>query len=196
MTESTGELGGNEPGAPDTWNFSISVAKGWEAAFFSKVTPLTRQVAIRSAITFSPDFGGAFDVLLGLVRCGLGGTQGSGEQFVSWIHEVDFVRAIDLLIAREDMAGVVNLASPNPLRNRDFMRGLREAWGAPMGLPSTEWMIEMGAWAMRTESELVLKSRQVVPERLLEAGFVFEYPYWREAARELVGRWPIARSAA
>jgi len=196
MTESKGELGGNEPGAPDTWNFSIAVAKGWEEAFFSKVTPLTRQVAIRSAITFSPDRGGAFDVLLGLVRHGLGGAQGSGEQFVSWIHEFDFVRAVDLLVAREDFAGVVNLATPNPLRNREFMRGLREAWGAPVGLPSTEWMIELGAWGMRTESELVLKSRRVVPERLLAAGFVFEYPYWPEAARELVGRWPIARSAA
>ena len=190
MTESAGELGGNEPGAPDTWNFSISVAKGWEESFFSKLTPRTRQIAIRSAITFSPDRGGAFDVLLGLVRCGLGGAQGSGEQFVSWIHETDFVRAIDLLIAREDLSGFVNVSSPHPLRNREFMHGLREAWGARLGLPSTEWMIELGAWALRTESELVLKSRRVVPERLLEAGFVFEYPHWPGAARELVARWP------
>ena len=111
MDEANGELGGNEPGAPDTWNFSIDVAKAWEQAFFSTPTPRTRKIATRSAITLSPDRGGIFDVLLGLVRRGLGGRQGSGAQFVSWIHEADFVRAMDLLIAREDLSGVVNLAS-------------------------------------------------------------------------------------
>jgi len=129
MDETTGELGGDEPGAPDTWNFSIRVAKGWEQAFFSTPTPRTRKIAIRSAMTFSPDRGGVFDVFLGLVRRGLGGAQGPGTQFVSWIHEIDFLRAIDLLIAREEFTGVVNLASPNPIPNRDFMRALREAWG-------------------------------------------------------------------
>jgi uncharacterized protein (TIGR01777 family) len=113
MNETDGELGGNEPGAPDTWNFSIDVAKAWEKAFFSTPTPLTRKVAIRSAITFTPDRGGVFDVLLGLVRHGIGGRQGLGTQFVSWIHEIDFVRAIDLLIAHEEFTGVVNLASPS-----------------------------------------------------------------------------------
>ncbi len=189
MNESDGELGGNEPGAPDTWNFSIDVAKGWEQAFFSTSTPLTRKVAIRSALTLSPDRGGVFDVLLGLVRHGLGGKQGSGTQFVSWIHEADFVRAIDLLIAREDFSGVVNLASPNPLRNCDFMRILRDTWGIGFGLSSPEWMIEIGTWLMRTESELVLKSRRVVPERLLTAGFEFFLPDWPSAAKELVTRW-------
>jgi uncharacterized protein (TIGR01777 family) len=105
MNEATGELGGKEPGAPDTWNFSIDVAKSWEQAFFSTSTPCTRKIAIRSALTLSPDRGGVFDVLWGLVRHGLGGKQGSGMQFVSWIHESDFVRAIDLLIAREDFCG-------------------------------------------------------------------------------------------
>lgn len=114
MDEASGELGGNEPGAPDTWNFSIDVAKEWEKAFFSVSTQRTRKIALRSAMTFSPDRGGVFDVLLGLVRCGLGGTQGSGKQFVSWIHETDFVRAVEFLIEREDFSGVVNLASPNP----------------------------------------------------------------------------------
>src|SRR5436190_9220343 len=149
MDETGGELGGNEPGAPDTWNFSIGVAKAWEEAFFSTPTPLTRKVAIRSAITLSPDRGGVFDTLLGLVRHGLGGTQGPGTQFVSWIHEADFVRAIEFLIEREDFAGVVNVASPHPLPNRDFMRALREAWGVRAGLPALGWMVEMGAWAMR-----------------------------------------------
>ena len=189
MSEAEGELGGNEPGAPDTWNFSIDVAKGWEEAFFSTPTPLTRKIAMRSAITLSPDRGGVFDVLLGLVRHGLGGTQGPGTQFVSWIHEADFVRAIDLLIAQEGFSGVVNLASPNPLPNRDFMRALRDAWGIRFGLPNPEWMIEIGTWLMRTESELVLKSRRVVPGRLLAGGFQFLFPEWPSAARELVSRW-------
>jgi uncharacterized protein (TIGR01777 family) len=189
MNEADGELGGNEPGAPDTWNFSIDVAKGWEEAFFSTPTPLTRKIAMRSAITLSPDRGGVFDVLLGLVRHGLGGTQGPGTQFVSWIHEADFVRAIDLLIAREEFSGVVNLASPNPLPNCDFMRALRDAWGIRFGLPNPEWIIEIGTWLMRTESELVLKSRRVVPGRLLAGGFQFLFPEWPSAARELVSRW-------
>jgi uncharacterized protein (TIGR01777 family) len=189
MNETDGELGGDEPGAPDTWNFSIDVAKGWEEAFFSTATPHTRKVAIRSAITFSPDRGGVFDVLSGLVRRGLGGSHGLGDQFVSWIHETDFARAVDLLITREELTGVVNLASPNPLRNRDFMRALREAWGIRTGLPAPGWMLEIGTWLMRTESELVLKSRRVVPGRLLAAGFQFIFPEWPAAARELVGRW-------
>jgi len=192
MDEATGELGGNEQGAPDTWNFSIRVAKDWEAAFFSIPVRGTRKVAIRSAMTFSPDRGGVFDAFLNLVRHGLGGTEGSGKQFVSWIHETDFIRAIEFLITREDIAGVVNLASPNPLPNRQFMRALREAWGARMGLPVSQWMIEIGTWLMRTESELVLKSRQVVPGRLLAAGFRFRFPEWPAAAEELVDRWRAA----
>jgi len=189
MDEANGELGGNEPGAPDTWNFSIEVAKGWEEAFFSTPTPHTRKIAIRSAMTFSPDRGGVFDVLLGLVRRGLGGRQGPGTQFVSWIHEADFVRAMELLIAREDLSGRINLASPHPLPNSDFMRGLRDAWGTSVSLPIPEWLIETGALVLRTESELILKSRRVVPGRLLAAGFQFLFPEWPAAARELVARW-------
>jgi uncharacterized protein (TIGR01777 family) len=189
MNEAGGELGGDEPGAPDTWNFSIDVAKGWEQAFFSTSTPLTRKIAIRSALTLSPDRGGVFDVLLGLVRHGLGGTHGPGTQFVSWIHEADFVRAIELLIAHEEFSSVVNVASPNPIPNIDFMRVLRDAWGIRFGVPNPKWMIEIGTWLMRTESELVLKSRRVVPDRLLAAGFQFVFPEWHSAARDLVARW-------
>jgi uncharacterized protein len=186
MEEASGELGGNEQGAPDTWRFSIDVAKRWEEAFFATATPNTRKIATRSAITFSPDRGGAFDIFSGLVRRGLGGMQGPGTQYVSWIHEADFARAMDLLIAREEFSGVVNLASPNPLPNRDFMRALREAWGVRVGLPSAGWMVEIGALALRTESELVLKSRRVVPGRLLAGGFTFLFPEWPAAARDLV----------
>lgn len=189
MDEANGELGGNEPGAPDTWNFSIDVAKAWEDAFFSTATERTRKIATRRAMTFSPDRGGVFDVLLSLVLCGLGGAQGQGDQYVSWIHEADFVRAMELLIAREDLSGVINLASPNPLPNRDFMQSLREAWGARIGLPIPKWAVEIGAFGLRTEPELVLKSRRVVPGRLLAANFQFLFPEWSVAARELVARW-------
>jgi uncharacterized protein (TIGR01777 family) len=189
MDEFTGELGGGEPGAPDTWNFSIGVAKAWEEAFFSAPTPRTRKVALRSAMTFSPDPGGVFDVFLGLVRHGLGGANGTGRQFVSWIHDVDFVRAVELLIGDAEFTGAVNLASPNPLPNREFMRAMREAWGTRVGLPTTEWMIEIGTMLMRTESELVLKSRRVVPGRLLGAAFEFKFTEWPAAARDLVRRW-------
>jgi uncharacterized protein len=189
MDEVSGELGGDEPGAPDTWNFSIEVAKGWEEAFFSTTTPRTRKIATRSAMTFSPDRGGVFDVLLGFVRRGLGGRQGPGTQYVSWIHDADFVRAMEFLVAREDLSGVVNLASPNPLPNCDFMRALRRAWGIRIGLPIPEWTMEIGAFVLGTESELVLKSRRVAPGRLLAAGFQFLFAEWPAAARELVARW-------
>src|SRR5208283_167063 len=126
MDEATGELGGNElisrrRRAPETWNFSTHVAKDWEAAFFAAQTPRTRKLALRSAIVFSPTSGGVFAVLSNLVRMGLGGAQGNGRQFVSWIHETDFARAVEFVIDREDLDGPINLAAPNPLPNRAFM---------------------------------------------------------------------------
>ena len=188
MDEYTGELGGNEPGAPPAWNFSIDVARSWEAAFFESAAPHTRKVAMRSAMVMSPDRGGVFDTLLGLVRVGLGGTSGTGRQYVSWVHHIDFVRAIDFLIEHTEIDGVVNIASPNPLPNREFMRALREAWGMPVGLPAAAWMLEIGAVFLRTETELILKSRRVVPARLVESGFTFQFPIWADAARDLVAR--------
>jgi uncharacterized protein (TIGR01777 family) len=189
MDEKTGEFGGNEPGAPDTWNFSIHVAKDWETTFFKADTPRTRKIAMRSAITFSPVHGNAFAVLSHLVRVGLGGTQGNGRQWVSWIHEDDFARAVEFLIAREDLDGPVNIASPHPERNRDFMAILREAWNMPNGIWTPAPLLELGALFMRTETELVLKSRRVVPTRLLEAGFTFDFPNWPHAAQDLVQKW-------
>lgn len=194
MNEATGELGGNElisprKRAPGTWNFSIGVAKDWEAAFFGSQTPRTRKVAMRSAIILSPTSGNAFALLSNLVRTGLGGSQGNGRQFVSWIHETDFARAIDFLIDHEELDGPINIASPNPLPNREFMAALRDAWDRPNGLPAPALLLEVAAWVLRTESELVLKSRRVVPTRLLEAGFQFEFPAWPEAAEDLVHRW-------
>ena len=186
--EITGLIGGGEPDAPDTWEFSIGVAKAWEAALEEALTPATRRVALRSAMTMSPDKGGIFDTLLTLVKRGLGGSAAGGRQYVSWIHETDFCRAIDFLIARKDIAGAVNLAAPNPLPYAEFMRELRRAAGVRIGLPATKWMLEIGARLMRTETELVLKSRRVVPARLLAAGFEFSYPQWGEAARDLTSR--------
>ena len=187
--EATGIIGGGELGAPDTWRFSIGVATAWERALADADTPRTRKVALRSAMVMSPDRGGIFDTMLSLVRRGLGGTAGNGRQYISWIHEADFVRAIRWLIEHEERGGAVNLASPNPLPNAEFMRVLRRAWGTHIGLPATRWMLEIGARVMGTETELVLKSRRVVPGRLLQAGFTFEHPEWTEAAEDLVRRW-------
>jgi uncharacterized protein len=189
MDEETGELGGEEKNVPHTWSFSMDVAKRWEACFFAAKTPGTRKVALRSAMTMSPDPGGIFDTLLRLVRLGLGGTAASGEQFISWIHELDFVRAVEFLIAEEAFEGVVNLAAPHPLPNAKFMKVLRDAWGTRLGLPAMRWMLETGAFLIRTETELILKSRRVVPARLLSAGFEFVFPTWHEAARDLVEKW-------
>lgn len=178
LTGEIGDLG--------SYAFSIEVATQWEQALFDAKTSHTRRIALRSAMTMSPDPGGVFSVLSRLVKLGLGGPNGSGNQYVSWIHHRDFTRAIDFLIDNEHLEGAINLTSPNPLPNRDFMAALRQAWGQPIGLPSTRWMIELGALFLRTESELILKSRRVIPTRLLHAGFEFQYPDWPVAARQLV----------
>ena len=190
--EATGVIGGQEPGAPRSWNFSIDVARAWERALNESDTPRTRKVALRSAMTMSPDAGGIFDTLLTLVRRGLGGAAGDGRQFVSWTHFEDFVRAIYWLIDHDEVAGAVNIAAPSPLPNVEFMRTLREASGTRVALPATRWMLEIGAVFMRTETELILKSRRVVPGRLLHGGFVFRYPTWEAAARDLCRRWSAA----
>lgn len=187
--ESTGIIGGSEPDAPDTWRFSIDVAKAWEKAASEAVTPKTRKVLMRSAMTMSPDTGGIFDVMLGLVRKGLGGTAGSGMQYISWIHERDFVRSVNWLIEHDQVSGPVNIASPNPLPNREFMQIFRQAWGTRLGLPAMEWQLALGAIFMRTETELILKSRRVVPGLLTASGFEFEFPDWDEAVRDLIARW-------
>jgi len=194
--EHSGILGGHESNAPRSWRFSIDVARAWERAFAEAVTGRTRKIALRSAMTLSPDPGGVFDTLLGLARHGFGGRAGHGWQFMSWIHYEDFVAAIQWLIDRNDVEGAVNVAAPNPLPNGEFMRVLREACGVRFGLPATKWMLEIGAVLMRTETELILKSRRVVPARLLEHDFTFKYPDWRSAARDLCQQWKVARDRA
>ena len=195
--EISGILGGKEDAVPDTWRFSIDVATSWEAAAEEIALPETRLVLLRSAVTMSPDPDGVFDVLLGLIRKGLGGANGDGRQFVSWIHDQDFVRAIDWILEHPELDGAINLSAPNPLPNAEFMRVLREAWGIGFGLPTPRWMAEIGAFFLRTETELILKSRRVVPGRLLDSGFRFEFPEWPNAARDLCERWRhVARAPA
>ncbi|MGH9606649.1 MAG: TIGR01777 family oxidoreductase [Terracidiphilus sp.] len=194
MDETAGEIGGGEligkrRRAPKKWNWTIELVKAWEAAFFETETPRTRKIAMRTSLVFSPTHGNVFEVLSNLVRFGFGGTQGNGRQYVSWMHESDFARAVEFLIDRDEIAGPVNLAAPNPLPNREFMQALRDAWDMPNGLPAPAPLIAIGTFFLRSEPELVLKSRRAVPGRLLGAGFKFEFPTWRQAAADLVGQW-------
>jgi uncharacterized protein (TIGR01777 family) len=187
--EFTGVIGGNEPGVPETWKFSIDVATAWEKTLDETSTPHTRRVKLRSAILLSPDSGSIFDILLRLVRFGIGGKVGTGNQFVSWVHYKDFIDCIYWIIQNQDISDFINICSPNPLPNHEFMKALRSAWGIGIGLPATKWMIEIGTFFLRTESELVLKSRYVVPKILVDRGFKFQYPTWPEAAVDLCNEW-------
>jgi NAD dependent epimerase/dehydratase family enzyme len=163
--------------------------KAWEKALDEAKTPRTRKVKMRTAVVMNAGDGGAFDIYLRLVRLGLGGRHGDGRQYISWIHQRDFLRAVHWLIDHRYTDGIVNIASPNPLTNTLFLRQLREAWGTPVGLPSTRTMLAIGSMILRNETELVLKSRRVVPARLLDSGFRFEFPVWDDAARDLCARW-------
>lgn len=189
--EHTGVIGGQEADVPSSWRFSIHVAESWEQAATVFDTPSTRKVMLRTAMVMSADRGGVFDMLLRLVRFGLGGTQGNGRQYMSWIHDTDFVRAVQWLIAHDEISGAVNLTSPTPIPNCEFMRDLRTAWGMPIGLPANELMLTVGTFLLRSETELVLKSRRVVPTRLLESGFAFQFPEWGAAARDLCATWRV-----
>lgn len=182
-----GQIGAT-PEARDA--FSIEVATAWERAFNEAVAPRTRKVALRTAMVFglSGDANNVYRVLRRLVRFGLGGRMGSGRQFVSWIHETDFCRAVEFLIEHEQLSGPVNLAAPNPLPNAEMMRALRRVLRMPIGLPATEWMLELGAFFLRTETELIIKSRRVTPGRLLEAGFKFEFENLADAMGDLERR--------
>lgn len=177
MDEATGELGGG---------FSEDVCREWEQALFAAPTPRTRRVALRLAIVFGPGRDGVFEAFARIVRLGLGGTLADGGQFVTWLHVADCCRAVEWLLARDDISGAVNLCAPRPVTNAEFMRAFRQACGVRIGLPATRWMLEIGAFFLRTETELLLKSRRVVPGRLLAGGFGFEHPAWPEAIRAVV----------
>ncbi len=181
MDELTGDLEDNRP----SHQFSIAVCKAWEHAFWMADTPdSVRKVALRMAIVLGRE-GGVLPVLKRLTRLGLGGTMGRGDQFMSWLHEHDLTRMIDFIIENDRIAGTYNGSAPNPICNRDFMVLIRKALGVPIGLPATEWMLEIGAFFLRTETELVLKSRNVVPKKLLDSGFQFNFPHAEDAVRDL-----------
>lgn len=183
--DEAGEIGAT-PEAKDA--LSIEIARAWENAFNSAAASRTRKVLLRTAMVFSTTPGTVFRVLRRLTRAGLGGSMGGGGQFVSWIHETDFCRAVEWLIEHDGVSGPINLAAPNPLPNRDMMKTLRRICGVPFGMPATKWMLEIGAFFLRTETELIIKSRRVVPGRLLLAGFPFRFTLFDDAASDLETR--------
>jgi len=157
--------------------FSVEVAKAWEGAFFAaKVPGKVRKIALRTSLVMAKEPGTVYDYLLKLSQLFLGGPVGGGEQMVSWIYIDDYCRAVDWLIEHDEISGGINMTAPDPLTNGEMMKRFRKLAGRPFGLPATSWMAEIGAFFLRTETELILKSRWVVPTRLLENGFVFEYP--------------------
>ncbi|MGM0753749.1 MAG: TIGR01777 family oxidoreductase [Bacillota bacterium] len=178
MTEEDGDIG---------TGFSVEVAKKWEEAFFSFSLPATRQAALRIAIVLGPD-GGVMTPYKNLVKYGLGGGQGPGDQRFSWIHVEDVFRIILFLNEEKELSGVFNCSSPNPVTNREFMSHLRTAMNKKIGLPTPKWMLEAGALFIKTETELVLKSRWVIPKRLEKAGFVFQYVTLEKALRHILAK--------
>ena len=164
--------------------FSLEVIHQWERALDEASTPSTRKIALRITMVLGTE-SGVFPVLRRLARFGLGGKMASGRQYMSWIHEEDFCRAIEWLIEHEDLSGPVNLAAPNPVTNSEMMRLMRKTCGVPFGLPATRWMLEIGAFFLRTETELILKSRRVIPGKLLASGFQFHFPELENALRNL-----------
>ncbi|HTB85086.1 MAG TPA: TIGR01777 family oxidoreductase [Candidatus Sulfotelmatobacter sp.] len=178
-----GEIAGTREARDE---FSVAVATAWEKALDETPTPRTRKLALRAAMVLGTGANSVFPVLKRLVRLGLGGRIGDGRQYVSWIHENDFCRAVEWLMTHDTLAGPVNICAPNPLSNADMMKTFRAVCGVPIGLPATRWMLEIGTFVLRTESELVIKSRRVVPGKLLASGFEFRYPTFREAAQNLI----------
>lgn len=176
MTEKTGEIGEG---------FSVDVATTWEKTFNEIHLPKVRKVLMRTAIVIGKN-GGAMKPLIRLTRFGFGGFQGAGNQYISWLQVMDFCRIVEWLIQNEAASGVYNVVSPKPNRNKEFMQTLRKVLKMPVGLPAMKWMIEVGAFFMRTEPELVLKSRRLVPERLLQEGFEFQYKSLEKALRASV----------
>lgn len=165
-------------------DFSMGVCKQWEACCLAQPTPYTRKVLLRMAIVLGD--GSAMVPLRRLARLGLGGPMGDGEQYFSWIHIADLANIIDLAIARDDIQGVLNCASPNPVTNEVFMRTLRKEVGMPIGISSPAWLLALGARVIGTETELVLKSRKVVSQKLKDLGYLFQYPTLESAMQQLI----------
>lgn len=176
MTEEAGIIGND---------FSMNIAKSWEREFFKVKNPKTRKIALRTSIVLGKK-GGAFQPLKRLTKIGLGGKLGNGNQKVSWIHELDFARAIEFLIKKESLEGVFNITVPNPIDNKTFMKSLRKSIGIKIGINQPQFLLKIGALIIGTETELILKSRNVVPERLLNNGFKFKFTHIEHALKNLV----------
>jgi uncharacterized protein (TIGR01777 family) len=183
--DESGEIGGT-PEAKD--EFSIEVAIAWERTLNEAQTPGTRKVAMRAAMVLGTAKNSVFPMLVRLARFGLGGRMGNGRQFVSWIHEKDFCRAVEWIVAHDALNGAVNIAAPHPIINAEMMKLFREVGGMPIGLSATNWMLEIGAFFLRTETELIIKSRRVVSRRLTESGFTFSFPFLTLALEDLLAR--------
>lgn len=176
MDEETGEIGDG---------FSVEVCKAWEKSFWEQKAPHTRKVLLRIGIVLGKS-DSALPRLLALTRLRLGGRQGSGRQFMSWIHEGDVASVIDWVYTHEEITGTFNCTAPQPLPNDDFMRTLREVCKVPFGIPTPDWLLKAGAVIIGTETELILKSRWVVPTKLVEAGYVFQFPDLRSALQDIL----------
>jgi uncharacterized protein (TIGR01777 family) len=173
--EEHGELGAG---------FSVNICRSWERVFFAAETPGVRKVALRMGIVFGRA-DGVFPRLLRLVRFGMGGPQGNGRQYVSWIHETDAARVTEWLLRHPELEGPVNCTAPYPVPNEEQMRVIRKVYGQRWGLPVSTRLLSLGACLIGTETELILKSRWVLPRRLENAGFVFKYPHLEDAIAEI-----------
>ncbi|MCD8741150.1 TIGR01777 family oxidoreductase [Mucilaginibacter roseus] len=174
--EYTGDIGAG---------FSVEVCKQWEQAFAEQNIRGIRKIVLRISIVLGKH-GGVAGYYLNLARFGLGGIQGNGKQYFSWVHEDDVTGSIDFLLDNPNLQGAFNIASPNPIQNRELMAVIRKAVGAPFGLPATKWMLEIGTWLLRTETELILKSRWVLPTRLTEASYNFKVPDIKTAIEKCI----------
>jgi uncharacterized protein (TIGR01777 family) len=170
------EMGETEASAEAKDQFSVEVAWAWEKALNESPTPCTRKIALRMAMVLGLGKNSVFPMLRRLTRFGLGGKMGNGRQYVSWIHEIDFCRAIEWLTDHQALQGAINITAPNPVSNAEMMKLLRQVCRVPIGLPAADWMLEIGAFFLRTETELIIKSRRVVPGHLLRSGFEFQFP--------------------
>ncbi len=178
MTEADGEPG---------QGFSVEVCQLWEKTFWERTAELatTRKVVLRTSLVLGKKEG-VFPRLVNLVKFGLGGRQGSGKQWVSWVHELDVVGMIEWIATHQGIEGIINCTSPKPLRNDAFMKIIRQEYHMPIGLPSPKWLLEAGALVIGTETELILKSRWVLPDNIQRSGYVFRLPELRDAVKELL----------
>ena len=178
MDEFTGEIGSD---------FSMDVCKAWEKSFYDLTLPETRKVILRMSITMGIN-GGVYLRFKNLVRFGLGGKMGNGNQMMSWIHVEDIARAISFIIENEHINGIINVTSPHPVSNTDFMAAVRKAMYMPFGLPTPRWFLAFGAFVIGTETELILKSRWVIPQKLINAGYQFKYPQLLDLVNDVSGK--------